>query len=386
MQNRRAVLRLVECEGPIPRVAVAEALGLSQPTVSEVVAELAEVGLVVEAGLGDSTGGRRPVMLRFNDEAAYILAIDLGGTESQLAIFTLGGREIDHMSAPLPRAASAREAVELLGRHVRTILGRDKVSDDRLGAVGVAVPGVVDPVSGEVTFAPALGWREAALRSMLEEELGLPVVIDNDVNAATLAELQFGKSRQYRNFVYVWIGTGVGAGLIVDGKLYRGHGNFAGEIGYMIVGTQDRSWTPAGFGPLEGKVALSHVVERVVGQGAGVLPLSEEDYRAVFERLLKEFEAGQEPALEIVTDLVESLSRALINVMLVVAPDVIFIGGPLGQSATLLIPHLGRRMTELSPIVPELRVASLGENAGLVGAAALASGHAQELILSRLVT
>ena len=282
-QNRRAVLDLIEHKGPIPRVALAGALGLSQPTVSEVVAELVKAGLVVEAGFGDSTGGRRPVMLRFNDRAGYIVAVNLGGTKSQLATFTLRGEQIDCINTPLPKAHTAEEAVSIIAEDIEALTSCGNVPKEQLSAVGIAVPGVVDPETGEVTFAPAIGLKHAALGSLLQSKLGLPVVVDNDVNAAALAELEFGEGRQFRSFVLIWIGTGVGSGIVIDGKLHRGYGNFAGEIGYFIVDSAlEESRLAAGFGPLEDRVALSNVIERMAQQDAAFLRPSDLHYQAAF--------------------------------------------------------------------------------------------------------
>ncbi|HHY46586.1 MAG TPA: ROK family transcriptional regulator [Firmicutes bacterium] len=386
IQNRRAMLELIEREGSISRVALADFLGLSQPTVSEVVAELVKAGLVLEVGLGSSRGGRRPVMLKFNDEVGYVVAIDLGGTQSRLALFTLGGRQVARDYGVLPRAETPAKTVRLLGDQVRSLISKSAVPYDRVYSVGVAVPGVADPATGEVKLAPALGWQEAPVGSYLSEELGLPVYIDNDVNAAALAELRFGAGRSIPTFVYVWIGTGVGAGLVIDGRLHRGFGNFAGEIGYLVVDTPSPLEGQEGFGQLERRVALSRIVERMVAEGVASPPASEHEYRLAFEGLLAQAEHLEEPATSILNELIETLSRALVNVMLVVAPNVIFLGGPIGSFAERLIPLLEQRMHGLSPIVPVLRVSGLAEEAGLIGAAALASTQAKELLLRRLAT
>lgn len=387
-QNRRAVLELIEHERAVSRVALAQSLGLSQATVSEVVGELVRAGLVLEVGLGRSRGGRRPVMLKFNDEAGFVVAVDLGGTESRLALFTLGGRLLTRESGPLPLASTPVEAVQVLADQIRRLIGKSTAPPDRVCTVGMAVPGVADPISGEVRLAPALGWQQAPIGSLLTDSLGIPVYIDNDVNAAALAELRFGAGRSISTFVYVWIGTGVGAGLVIDGRLHRGFGNFAGEIGYLVVDTPSAAEGRDGFGQLERRVALSCIVERALAEEHAPLPSSEDEYRLAFERLLVRAERRAEPAdrvaAAILDDLIESLSRALVNVMLTVAPEVIFLGGPIGAYAQRLIPFLEQRMKELSPIVPVLRTSGLAQEAGLIGAAALASTQARELLLKRL--
>lgn len=383
VQNRRAVLDLIEHKGPIPRVELAGALGLSPPTVSEVVAELVKAGLVVEAGFGSSTGGRRPVMLRFNDRAGYIVAVNLGGTKSQLATFTLRGEQIDCINTPLPRAQTAEEAVSIIMNDISALTSRGSIPKEQLCAVGIAVPGVVDPESGEVTFAPAIGLKHAALGGLLQSELGLPVIVDNDVNAAALAELEFGEGRQFRSFVLIWIGTGVGAGIVIDGKLHRGYGNFAGEIGYFIVDSAlEESRLAAGFGPFEDRVGLPNIIDQMVQQDSSFVRPSELQYKASFEEIIRQSDLGKEPASAIINDLVDSLSKVLVNIMLVIAPDVIFLGGAIGNSADLLLPRLKDRMNVLSPITPQLRITNLAENAGLIGAAALASRHAHKLLLA----
>ncbi|MBE3599565.1 MAG: ROK family transcriptional regulator [Limnochordaceae bacterium] len=374
------MLEHIEQDGPISRVALAAALGLSQPTVSQVVAELMAARLVEEVGTGLSRGGRRPVLLQLSDQAGYIAAVDLGGTRSRLALFTLRGHRLVDETGALPAATTPEQAVRLIADQVRRITRAAPVPKPLL-AVGVAVPGVTDPATGVVKLAPALGWEEAPLGHLLAVELGLPVVLDNDVNAAALAELRFGDGRAWTSFVFVWVGTGVGAGIVLDGQLYRGSGNCAGEIGYLIVdGPGPERQGPLGFGHLERRLAIPYLVERA---RAAHLARPTADDQAALGALFTAAREGRPEASAVVDEVIERLARALTNVAVILAPQAIVLGGPVGALVQHIVPQLAGRLRALSPIVPEIRASRLGDRAGLVGAAALAAMHAKASILER---
>lgn len=231
-----AVLRRIWQAQAISRAEIARVADLSRSTVSEVVEALLPTGLVVEAGPGESLGGRRPIMLHFVDDACCILGVEMGASHVAVALTDLRGRVLDweHRNHPVRDDPEGTRALlaELCDEALRHRPGLTK----RLVGVGVAVPSPVDPLKpfslSEVVL-PA--WKGASGLEALGERYDVPVWVDNDANLGALAEQWWGAGREVHDFAYVKVGTGVGSGHVIAGELYRGSTGFAGEIGHLSI-------------------------------------------------------------------------------------------------------------------------------------------------------
>lgn len=393
IRNRRVVLEMIERDGPISRADLARQAGLSMPSVSEIVADLLASGLVVWSGEGASTGGRRPLLLRFNPARAAVLAADLGDTTAALGLFLLDGTCLSEVRFTIPGSARGREVVRHLVDAARRLWEQSPAGCPEVLGMGVAAPGVTDPETGEVTLAPAVGWAGTPVRYLLEQELGIPVVVDNDVNAAALAEWRFGGAGQYGSFVFVSLGTGVGMGIVLAGRIHRGFSNHAGEIGYMVVET-DSDPRSGEFGQLESKVSLSalaadygklveaspfHTPETASSPVSGTQHGSPE---AGIDTLMADYRSGNPLAIGFLRERVRLLARAILNVYLVLAPEAIVIGGPVSPYADVLLPLLEEEVFKLSPFRPKLVRAALRHRAGLIGACALACDRVKEMLIA----
>ncbi len=385
--NRRVLLRLIERDGPISRADLARRAGLTMPSVSEIVDELLACGLVAWGGEGRSTGGRRPALLRFNPSRGSVLAADLASTRAIVGLFLLDGTLVSETSFVLPANARGDDVVDRLASCARELLAASPPDCPPVLAMGVAAPGVTDPETGEVSLAPAVGWAGTPVRHMLEQRLGVAVVVDNDVNAAALAEWRFGQGAHYHSFVFVSIGTGVGMGVLLGGLIHRGRLHQAGEIGYMVVEPVESA--KAGrdtrqFGNLEARLSLPALARDYLAFWSGSASARpsdpEEDPEPVLSRLFEDFAAGDRMAVAFLRERAGLLARALLNVYLVLAPDAIFLGGPVSPYVPLLQPIVEAELEQISPFRP-LLVASALRRAGLVGACALASDLAKENLM-----
>ncbi|BAS26175.1 hypothetical protein LIP_0318 [Limnochorda pilosa] len=378
--NRRLLLELIEREGPVSRADLARRTGLSQPSVSEIVEELLETGLVVWGGEGASTGGRRPRLLHYNPRRGTVLAVDLGGTRMEIGAFTLDGAPVAAERFSARTGEDGPDVLERLARSVQRLRDRLPQGSPEVLGMGVAAPGVTDTETGEVTLAPAVGWLRTQVRTLLQSKMGLPVAVDNDVNAAALAEWRFGRGAQFGTFAFVSLGTGVGMGIILRGEVHRGAGNLAGEIGYMPLGdaggTDERS-----FGGLEQRLSLSALARDY----SALMALPEPGAEAVDTTVAAMLEActsGEPRARRFVEERMSLLARALLSIHLVLAPEVIFLGGPVSPHVPALLPMLEQEFAKLSPFRPRVEPSSLQHRAGLVGACALAADQAKELLMA----
>jgi predicted NBD/HSP70 family sugar kinase len=230
--NRQIVLNYVRERGPISRSEIAHETALQRSTISLIVDELKANGLIDE-GSGESTGGRPPILLSLRTADAVAIGVDIGTSRTIVATSDLAGRLLEQEQFPTNPDADKTiqeiiaSAEKLLTKYSRTIEG-----------IGISLPGFVNPETDEL-YIPHFAWRNIPIADELRAASGLPVKIDNDANAAALAELWFGRPeiREVRDFIMVLVEEGVGTGIVFDGQVYRGEAGAAGEFGHMIIGT-----------------------------------------------------------------------------------------------------------------------------------------------------
>ena len=230
--NRAIVLNYVRERGPISRAEIAHVTELQRSTISLIVDELKTEGLVEEVS-GESTGGRPPILLSLRTADAVAIGVDLGTTRTIVATSDLAGRVLDQEE--FSTDPDADKTVHNIIGCARKLVMKNKGT---IEGIGISLPGLVDPTAGS-SFVPHFKWRNLPLADELRAALGLPVTVDNDANAAALAELWFGRPeiREVRDFIMVLVETGVGTGIVFDGQVYRGEGSAAGEFGHMTIGT-----------------------------------------------------------------------------------------------------------------------------------------------------
>ncbi|MFZ5916240.1 MAG: ROK family protein [Chloroflexota bacterium] len=388
-QNRSAILKLIREQGAISRVEIARALGLNPSTVSRLVDELMAQELVIEGNeRGHSThrGGRRSIALKCNPEAGYLIGVDLGGTNIVGGLATLDG-EIVARCCGSSRSATGEVGDGSLQRLIDLAqdLIRQCPDPSRLWGVGVGAPAVTLSEEGIVTWAPALGWRDLPLKQIMEHALGLPVFVENDVNLAALGEHWCGAAQGVDDLVAIFIGTGIGSGVILGGKLYRGAGHAAGEVGYMVVDVDSLERRYDQFGCLETLASGSGIAVRARTR-------IETDRKTILASLLGDdataltaeavFDAAREGdpvAGEVVDETVRYLALAVANVACVLNPEVIVIGGGVARSADMLLDGIRQKVDGVVPQVPRLVASALGKDAVVKGAFALVLRQVSEV-------
>ena len=364
--NRSAILEIIRRESPISRTAITQKLGVSLPTVMRIVEGLIEEGFVRPHGDSEWSGGRRRSLLEFNADGFVVLGIDMGGTKMYGAISDLGGKLLDEVNIGR-HGTSGEESFSCLVTVIDTLLASPSLQGRRVRGIGVGAPGVTLHQEGIVKLAYSLHWKDFPLKARLAERYDFPITVDNDVNLAALGELWFGAGQNTQNMVLVAIGTGIGAGIIIDGALYRGASEASGEIGNMVPGREFLGKDYRDFGALESVASGTGIAER-----ARAVLRSERD-PAELENLVSEdvFEAarhGQQWAWNIIYETVDYLAVAIANLATSFDPELIVLGGGVSQSADLLIEPILKRIKESLPTPPKLVVSSLGLRAAVMGA------------------
>lgn len=231
--NKSIVLDTIRTESPISRAKLSERTGLNKTTVSSLVNELIQDHLVHEIGPGESSGGRKPLLLLFRENAGFAIGLDIRIDAISAILTDLTGTIQERFVAKLDSTHADLVISEVI-RCVQELSSRAPESPYGIVGVGVGVPGIVDG-SGNVLFAPNLNWSNVPLQSLLAESLELPVVINNEANAGAVGELQFGAGQDARNLLYISVSHGIGTGIILNGELYRGSSGFAGEAGHFSI-------------------------------------------------------------------------------------------------------------------------------------------------------
>ncbi|EJY55501.1 ROK family protein [Alicyclobacillus hesperidum URH17-3-68] len=369
--NRANVLREVRLHQPISRADIAKRLGLSRSVVSEIVDSLLTDGFVREVGTGRSTskGGRPSVRLEFVPTARYSFGMDIGGTKTILMLTDLAGTVIAHRKIASHRDGAS--IVEHLRRQAQMFLQESGVPKDKIVGSGIGAPGLINYEDGTVIAAPGLNWINVNLREAFHSYLPGPIIVDNDVNMALVGEKWVGSGGDDEDVIFVAIGTGIGAALMIGGQIHRGSAGYAGEVGYAPVDPfTDAQSDVTRFGPLE-NVASGTGIRLEAKANMNLFPQSMLQGREI--RTEEVFEAarhGDELGQYVVDRTVKYLAFALAHMVALVNPAKIILGGGVMRVGDTLLKQIDQRLKQIMPIRARLTLAQLGELAGAYGAAA----------------
>ncbi len=362
---------------PISRVDVARSTRLSRATVTGIVQQLVRGGWVVEAGSGPSARGRRPVLLRLNPQAIYCLALKIAPGRVTAAIADLGAQILASAWVDLPPGTAG--LMDAVDRCTEGALREVGIERGRLVGVGVALPGVVDAASGRTRDAHLLGWADFPVKKRLRDHFGLPVFVENDANAMTLAERCYGAGRDCTHLVGVTLGIGIGAGIVIGGQIYRGAIGGAGELGHTVVEPDGPLCACGRRGCLE-EVAgdrgiVAHAREALAAaSGSALGGIGPDEWTR--ERVVEAALDGDPLAAEVVRAAGHRIGASLTNVVDLLNPEVLVIGGELTtQAGELLLAPIREVIGEraFSVLGRDLSIvpAALGNDGFLIGAAAL---------------
>lgn len=382
--NRSLVLDMIKDGPPTSRAAIAKATGLAKPTISAIVDDLVGEGLVHEIGTGATTpgGGRPPILLEFNARSRFHVGVHLGVRRTEVVVADATGAELARVSAPTPRGKPSA-GIAKIAALVKDVLRAAGAPKRHLAAVGVCVPGLVDLRTGRCLLAPNLGWRDVPVAEMLTNHLDVPVFVHNTAQASAVAETVDGAAAGAGEVVLLYVGTGVGAGILTEGRLQHGAAGIAGEIGHCRAPGADGPCNCGKIGCLETVAsgpAIARAAEAAIASGAdtsmrrGRRKVRAEDVSAAAAD-------GDRVALSVLAAAGRDLGIAASWLINLLNPEVLVVGGGVAGAGEPLLGPL--RATALELALPQaaervsIRASMLGQDAEVRGAVLVALQHAE---------
>ena len=334
--NAEILLRLLRESGPCSKADLVRASGLSAPSVTNVVATLISTGLVETVGEGDSTGGRPPNVLRFKAEHGCVAGVEITRRVIRFLLADLNGQELVQSETLIERSKSTpRQICRHIAKELWRLLRKRRLSRNQLFRVTVGVPAIVNVDEGTVLVFTALrNWNRVPLGPMLARELKCQVLVDNDTNLAAQGEFHSGAARGESDFVFITIGEGVGAGVFLNGRIYRGSQWSAGEIGYLRVPDISREHPSIHeYGKLETTLSASGILKSWRASGRA------SSSRARVTRIADVWDlaaSGNPEAKRLLRQRATILADVVLDLALILNPNLILLGGEVGNHPALL--------------------------------------------------
>nr|PZN03664.1 MAG: serine/threonine protein kinase [Bacillota bacterium] len=381
--NRMTVLNLIKQHEVVSRQELAELTGLTPPAITGIIRELMEIGLVKEVGLAKSRGGRRPVKLKFNPEAGYVLGIEVTRFETSVCVADLMNvpAQINKIDLDMTEPETG---IPLLINTIKQILDQGTRERKNFLGIGVAFPGLLSVKEGKVKRSINLGlkWKGYRVKKAFESNWNLPVFVENNSNASALAERWFGGAVSYRDLVYINLGEGISAGIIMDDRILHGFQGHAGEIGHIVMVENGPLCNCGNRGCLESMYGVPALLRKVNSE----LPLIKKD-DPLKEAWQTKGKIGIEDvekcacvegsyAHELLRQMARHVGLAIADVVNLYNPEAVFLGGKMAKAMGFFMDVI--KDTVLTHAFPEIasstiiELSTLGEKSGVIGACALA--------------
>ncbi|MEU3398121.1 ROK family transcriptional regulator [Streptomyces filamentosus] len=363
--NLERVVRAVRMAGSLTQAEIARSTGLSAATVSNIVRELKDGGTVDVTPT--SAGGRRARSVSLSGDAGIVIGVDFGHTHLRVAVGNLAHQVLAEEAEPLDVDASAAEGFDRAERLVNRLIETTGIGRDKVIGVGLGVPGPIDVSSGTLGSTSILpGWSGINPAEELSARLGVPVHVDNDANLGALGELVWGSGRGVRDLAYIKVASGVGAGLVIDGRVYRGPGGTAGEIGHITLDESGPVCRCGNRGCLETFTAARYVLPLLWPSHGPDLTL---------ERVVQLAREGDPGCRRVIADVGRHIGSGVANLCNLLNPSRVVLGGDLAEAGELVLSPIrdsvGRYAIPSAARQLSLVQGALGGRAEVLGALAL---------------
>lgn len=347
--NRALILRLIRDAGPTSRAELARLSRLSKPVVTDIVDGLIRFKLVKETTKGEAVLGRKPILLDINREALWVMGIDLSRNHVDLLITDLLGEPQRKMSRRVSFEDEDAGYPERVVKYVTDIIRDSGVDPARIAGIGIGYPLPLSHAQRMiVSEGQVVGWKTVRLKELIQKEFDVPVYLDNDANVAALYEKWYGQASEFKDFLFVLVGNGVGCGIVIGGNIYRGTHGIAGEIGHMSIDPNGPRCLCGSRGCLETLVSVPRLLSLVL----------EEDVKAgreggvpTLEQICERAARGDAVVVDKIREMSEYLAIAITNLVNTFNPEAVVVGGAMARlGESLRTPLLGALASRAHPL------------------------------------
>ncbi|NLY42406.1 MAG: ROK family transcriptional regulator [Clostridiaceae bacterium] len=377
--NTSFILNTIREKGPISRAEVAKITGLTPATVTNITAELIKYHLILEAERGESSGGRKPVMLRINTNGYYVIGVYIGSTYIDIVVSNFNSDNIYSDKIRIDTRIAGEIVLKKAAEKIKDWMDNNK--DKKILGAGIGVHGLVQSKEGISLYAPNLGWEKVPVKEIFQKHLGVPVFVDNDVRTMTLGESWFGLAKNVSNFIFLYVGYGIGGSIVIDNQLYRGTTEGAGEIGHTTIEIDGPRCSCGNYGCLQAMASETAIIERfkeVLSKGEKSIirdwvgdNVDSITPEMIFDAALK----GDRTALSVVKEKASYLGVGIANLINTFNPSMVIVNGNiavLGKTVMDCIQEeVRRRSMKYLQNSTKITFSHLGEDATLKGAVAL---------------
>lgn len=374
--NQRVILDKIYCKRLISRAELARELHISKAAVTENIASLLSKGIIQEVGTGVSmsSGGRKPILLKFNNIYQYIVAIELNFEDPIFVLANLDGEILNKFTIGISETSSYSTRLEHVLNAVKFLISSSNLTDSNLAIIAISCPGIYDPVKRSfLANANFANWSIGDLSQQLESRFNTPVLVVNDVNSAALGEFTYGAGKASKNLVYISCGLGVGAGIVLNGAIYGGTSNCAGEISYEItIDNAMNSVRNFSFNNLGSSTKINALITRVrkeapkkTADSFAALGKSLDTF--TFKDLVKVWQGGDSFLKQCVEDIAMIIGGTISNIVCLLNCDLVIFGGEYSVFNSQMLPTLNHIVRENAFMPVSVVPAQLAENSGVYG-------------------
>ncbi|MDF1548651.1 MAG: ROK family transcriptional regulator [Bacteroidales bacterium] len=376
----KKIVNFLYFHGPKSAVEISKKLKSSIPTVTAVLLELCDSGIVIEQGQGSSSGGRRPNLFGLKNDSLFILGIDIGRYATKMAIFDSNFKNVTGLKTINVKLVNKPETLDLIFEAAQKLISDSGINKDKLIGVGVDMPGLIDAKAGRnYTY---LHQEESTLSKVLSQMFSLPVFIENDAKARALAEYRFGLAKGRKNVLSLHVGWGLGLGIIINGKLYRGNSGFTGEFSHLPIIENGVLCECGKRGCLEtvasGKGLVHLAQKQIESQQDSPLAklIASQEKELVPKSIIEAANHGDQFAISIISQVGLELGKGIAILIQLLNPELIILGGRVAEANQYLLTPIQQSLNHYC--MPRLRdqaelvISELGPNANILGAVATA--------------
>lgn len=365
--NLSTIFKVIQEKGPISRVELTKITGYSAGTVSNHVRTLIEKGFVIETNKGVSSGGRKPVKLMINSDKAYILSIEIEVKQIKIVIFNLNMKAVSLSTIPIIAKDNYLDTLKQIFSEIDRMIEEKHLKLDDLLGIGVAVPGLIDKAKGILEFAPNLGWKGVPITRIFKETYNLPIILNNEAKAAAIGERALVYPK-VNNMVFVSINEGIGCGIFLNGKLYRGASGNAGEFGHITIDTDGPLCHCGNRGCWEIFASENYIMNNY-------LKLPTSNPRLSKKEVYQLGKNGDQRIRAIFSETGKNIGIGLVNIINGLSPELLVIGGGIVNIKEFIYEEMIKRLQESALSVnykkTNIKFSKLGSLAAVCGMAEL---------------